>query len=57
MDLTDPDPQHWLANLFQIFFSLVQIEFFCGGDEPCSVLDEEHGVLFVKKKNSFLLTF
>jgi epithelial splicing regulatory protein 1/2 len=35
--------------LFQIFFSPVQIEFFRGGEEPCSVLDEEHGVLFVKK--------
>jgi hypothetical protein len=45
----DSDPQHWLANLFQISFSLVQIEFFRGGEEPCSVLDEEHGVLFVKK--------
>jgi hypothetical protein len=37
------------ANLFQNFLSLVQIEFFRGGEEPCSVLDEEHGVLFVKK--------
>merc|ERR550539_1664195 len=25
------------------------IEFFTGGEEPCDVLDEEHGVLFVKK--------
>ena len=26
-----------------------QIDFFNGGEEPCEVLDEEHGVLFVKK--------
>jgi len=25
------------------------IEFFNGGEEPCEVLDDEHGVLFVKK--------
>ena len=29
--------------------SIYQIEFFTGGEEPCDVLDEEHGVLFVKK--------
>jgi len=30
------------------FFS-VQIEFFSSGEDPCTVLDEENGVLFVKK--------
>ena len=30
-------------------FYISQIEFFTGGEEPCDVLDEEHGVLFVKK--------
>ena len=27
----------------------LQIEFFDGGEDPCSVLDKDHGVLFVKK--------
>ena len=37
---------YWLINIL-IYY--VQIEFFNNGDQPCDVLDEEGGVLFVKK--------
>ena len=32
-----------------VYFSLFQIEFFASGDNACSLVDGEDGVLFVKK--------
>ena len=38
-----------MQNVTTILFCTVQIDFFNCGDDACEVLDEDHGVLFVKK--------
>lgn len=40
---------HCVLNLIFFSFLINQLEFFASGSEPCQVLDETDGILFVKK--------